>query len=475
MKRKLQPRDKKTGLAITGTDRGSGIAPNYVESDSEDDAQVEKQMLASSYQKLGGWLRCVDCTACLHWQCIGSDRREGILDDLNAENDDGDARITNVGIDKQLDDIPCHECFIDPCICYVCHLDVAGRNWDEAIDVWGQESGDTPADVKADYARPMFRCRRCNRPAHYECLYEEGDKDIHAVAFKLQKEYHWQCLECEGWGEVDEIIAWRRVKNSPYSASKKVAKRKPATTASSSGANPDANKDHAPTADHNEDWREYWTREYLVRFKGSSFRDLTWVPYTWLSKVKSNLAMFHEIGNARYEFALWDKQGIGRALSAEKIEKVNTLDNLVMLGYKSYKYLSADHEAALQDALSGPPVSDPNAEERIPRSWLTPDRVLDIFFHPTILPQTDDAGNPIRAKAVEATRKRKYKQMLRGDNGAPPINVAGLVHIDELEQTDYINPQEAATSFRHLAYALVKWCDLSHDLCEFPFLCYSML
>jgi chromodomain-helicase-DNA-binding protein 4 len=115
----------------------------------------------------------------------------------------------------------------------------------------------------------LFRCGKCLRAAHYECMPEvpteddasdEGDHNM----LSRQAEYYqrdWQCPDCDRWtSKVDIILAWKPL-----------------------GANED---DVLPADIERPTVKDTaFPAEYLIKFEGDSYRHLEWVPHafrTWL-------------------------------------------------------------------------------------------------------------------------------------------------------------------------------------------------
>lgn len=95
--------------------------------------------------------------------------------------------------------------------------------------------------------------------------------------------------------------------------------------------------------------------QYLVKFKGESYRQLEWVPHAFLAaSYQSKLSNFLARGSlVKFETAKDD--------DPEDADPTDTGDK-------------DDGEA---------PLPDPNALERVPEAWRTVDRVLDVWYtHP---------------------------------------------------------------------------------------------
>ena len=437
---KKKRKSTQDGVAAS-TERTRGPRQGYAESDTEEDQPTRKQLLEDATRK-GGWLRCTDCTQPLHWTCLNMKRRKAILQEVNDRLKPDEKPVKELGPEVDREDIPCEECYSNPAICYICSLDTVGRTEQEAIDAWGNEDED---DVSAlgDFARPVFRCMRCMRTAHYECLVEpEKGEDEHGAAMKVQESYSWKCLDCYKWQTVEEILAWR------YSNEPKVQVRPSRTK---------GDKEEKTKTEADVERDGLMKREYLVKFQHKSFRELAWVPHAWLSRTAQRLYNFLKMGSKlELEPISVDRDRI--ALTASAIKDANARDEQAILSSKS-RDIEADEKDVLM-LLRGPPEADPTAEQRIPKAWTLPEIILDVFFYPDILPNENQ-----RQRAVRDSENKKRRKMRQKGGPVPPIDMFGLVHIDELEGTIYTIPDNASSAFQHVAYALVKWSDQGYDKC----------
>lgn len=186
----------------------------------------------------------------------------------------------------------------------------------------------------------LFRCSQCRRAAHYSCIPTRDATD------QWQYFWDWHCDDCKKWGPIDAILAWRPL-DWNQAVEGKESTTQPASSpqrliTNSPGKRPEVGSE---VPDHTAPW---WNAEYLVKFKETSFRNATWVPHSWLfSAYKQRLRNFLVDG------PLIDI----------------TPDNAVRDGEED---VVDDH---LEDFSLLP---TPDAFDKIPKEWLTPDRILDV-------------------------------------------------------------------------------------------------
>lgn len=103
--------------------------------------------------------------------------------------------------------------------------------------------------------RPLFRCNRCRRACHEDCLGDIPNQDTVARGIdtsanrkQLCRE-HWHCPECIGYGKPEKILGWR-IKGL--------------------------------------------AREYLVKWADWSYGCCTWVPQDWISTASRQLWLKYE-------------------------------------------------------------------------------------------------------------------------------------------------------------------------------------
>lgn len=410
---------------------------------------------------LGAWLRCTECTAAQHFKCLAKPRQQAVMDDINVEAAETalgaspPPPITHLSSDIVREDIPCAVCYAEPALCYLCGLDPVGHTCREAEAMWGQECEDDVLNggAGAGYARPVFRCKQCLRPAHYECLamvYEGQDGGSeYAASFRVQSLDHWQCPDCVRWGEVERVLAWRRM-SGPCAA--KVSDM-------NSGL-------YARQLD-------LLAREYLVKFCGQSWRQVAWVPYAWIMCVASSkLEQFRLEGSftpdrpcdmtpvpswtrvqykARYKADTWEVLSHDPTRPWEHYPAPFTNRR-----QREQSWASAGAERCTAGA-----EEQTNAQDLIPVSWSEPERVLDVFFRASVLSLT--GSEHLAPQFVQWTEKQ-LRMLRERPLGSPPGSVAGLIHISNLDGTELLDPSRSRVdvTLTHAAWMLVKWTGLGY-------------
>ncbi|ORY90852.1 hypothetical protein BCR35DRAFT_299456 [Leucosporidium creatinivorum] len=205
----------------------------------------------------------------------------------------------------------------------------------------------TVAAPKGDPAKYslMFRCTKCKRPAHYGCLELPTDDYEESVSLYFDD---GQCHECYRWQlPLDVILAWAEddsladndvIEEDDVVDEPATIKKKDPTTGKvfqiPSSKNPAAKA------------------KYLVKWQGAGYRQLAWVPHAFLvAAYQAKLSNFLQKGSPiAFEVApVGDEAEDGEDESAKA-------------------------------PIGMAPLPDPTAEERIPKSWRTPDRVLDVWY-----------------------------------------------------------------------------------------------
>lgn len=207
------------------------------------------------------------------------------------------------------------------------------------IDLSGSDDADMtiePAEqgsdaVKEEPAEPLlFRCKSCKRAAHYECI---GAKNV----AKWQERQNWHCDECVTLAAPDAVLAWRAL-NASGDVKPAVPPNTPASPTRRSLAT------SATLPDYTETFQD---AEYLVKFKDESFRHVRWVSHAWLK--------------ASYPQRL--RNFLVKGPSIDIVPE--TVDTDAQAGYLETFGLAPS----------------PDAIDRIPKEWLTPDRILEVEYH----------------------------------------------------------------------------------------------
>ena len=174
----------------------------------------------------------------------------------------------------------------------------------------------------------LFRCQTCLRAAHYACLSQSIST--------WQVANNWQCVSCTSWGTPDAVLAWRPMTNESTASKDLIVNFSSPSKRLVPPANLPSYKDPSENA------------EYLVKFKEQSFRQVEWVPHAWL--------------RATYPARLrgFLTKGPSIDISPETGEEVDDQDHLESFGL----------------------APNPDGISKIPKEWLTPDRVLEVEYYP---------------------------------------------------------------------------------------------
>ncbi|PWN45604.1 hypothetical protein IE81DRAFT_308721 [Ceraceosorus guamensis] len=412
-----------------------------IEGTLEDRVEERRQGILQA----GGWLECCTCSASFHWGCLAAPRQRRILDEINAIHEaaqkalePGKPFVEREGLkwNEFVSFVECSDCFTEHGRrCMLCH-------------------SDEPRELDAP---PMFRCHRCRRCAHYECCRQvTGDSTVEETAVARQGA-QWQCMDCEVWGRVASIIAWRPSAEAAAEPEPEQAPGEPLPVRS---------------------FKENLHREYLVRFVDVSFRNTQWVPHAWLSVANSHLLNHFLQKGTRVELEDKAIKGVGKPIINAQSARAGVAGTLARGRKSAVELLSQapalrrrrrrrrlelvedqtnDQVAIVAD---GPPRAVPDAQLRIPFPWRTPDRVLDCFFKVDIL----GAAGRIAARNKEPPNpNRRPRAKQHAENRQKYREDPNMIHIDDLDE-NLLDPESALESLPYVAKIFVKWEDIGYDL-----------
>ena len=417
---KLQSPAKKTHSGRTSYTTGM-FEDGVVMDTPEQRLQEWKSLL----QERAGWFQCSLCTVSFHWGCLSVPFRDAIVNHINCErashhrwavNDGtpGPKPIERIEMDEVLDSFACPDCVSARWTCMVCLADTKGKRVPEGDGgPTGQEVAQAPSPPARIDSPRLFRCMRCFRCSHYECLIKDSyDQTTEEKASAIQAN-NWLCPDCQKWPAIDQILAWRPLDRSTWDESKRVAY--PAHSV-----------------------KENLKREYLVKFQDKSYRETVWVPHNWLSIVAQALLRFFLRYGARVE--LEPAEVVESARSLTKAAKRRAA--VLALGSAGVPALdAADEEEAVKprkpsdevgEANMGPPMPEPDAKGRIPRPWRTPDRILSVKFFASLESFDDDPSG----KEVDT---------------------------EQVSRAELLHPINFEESWMHVSRMLVKWQDVGYE------------
>ncbi|TFK36879.1 hypothetical protein BDQ12DRAFT_686022 [Crucibulum laeve] len=435
---------------------------------SDDEFEEDEE---EKYNALGGWVQCLKCPVSAHWRCLARTQQDEILRAAKArdrhgleEGHNGDddkssksavARRSGLEID-QLTDFICGACTKGGiCMgCMDCALEPdaystksgASENNEDVKMLDGTEANESVDKSRYDPAHELlFRCFTCKRPAHYNHLPLPPDFDadtpIGDIAFYYQQTKSWLCADCSSYTYgLDKIIAWR-----PYPPNAIEPPRPP--------NEPPHYKDQLP-------------REYLVKWKDRSFKRVQWVPHMWL------------VSTSAQKLKHFLKMGPKLELLQEPVELDNSLSTefsapTFEIGSESHALLSKTRDGT--PANASPNDALPDAERRIPPSWKTVDRVLDVvLWYPKPkstrrwakgkkgkvkskalrVESESESENDSLAKSMEAE-----KASIHEHGEQPSADFAGTVP----EWEEHVGRKLLLTDVNQVAWAFIKWDDLGYD------------
>ncbi|KAN0060197.1 hypothetical protein ACQY0O_007526 [Thecaphora frezii] len=427
-KQRLQSPAKKTRSERTSYTRGmfdEGVAP--------DAAEQQMDEWLDTLESRGGWFECSICTVSSHWGCLTQAFQTAVLNLLNserrtrhrylaAEGEPEPEPLRTLAMNEVLDSLACPDCSIARWTCYTCKGDVQGDRVPEELGGPSASMADRlPPPPVSPAAQRLFRCTRCHRCAHYECMpaLDDADDSSPDERAKAAHQANWQCGDCRKWPAVDQILAWRPLDRREWSSREARNRSYPA---------------HSP--------KDELQREYLVKLKDRSFRETVWVPHDWL-RITSTMSLHHFLKHGT-RLELEPAELIESTASAKSVKKGRAS---LALGGLSAAAASASRAEKAQKKVKkvitlddvgqvelGPPGPEPDAQERIPTPWRTPDRILSVLFYSSI--QTGAA-----------------------EPGGEEINA------DDLKDESLLDLAKLHESWPHVSQMLVKWQDIGYERC----------
>ncbi|CAE6457352.1 unnamed protein product [Rhizoctonia solani] len=447
--------------------------------DEDESSEPEDERL----EHLGGWVRCLRCCIVGHWGCLSAvQRQEILLTTKRHENEVAKAEKRAAGIevadDAELVDKR-KQIWLDEATAFICGqcskggrcivckeetashpapVPVKGSTAANAIDLdtpppegvnQTKATSEPPKETSDPSSKPsplgpakpgeihtryvpfgapqiLFRCITCRRPAHWQHLPPRDPKDKkQTTAAQIAQAYlnpgpeQWKCHECTRLKyPVESILGWRP--DPPEAVETLAPGRIPKP------------KDMLP-------------REYLVKFKERGFKRVAWVPHMWM------LAM-HE-GLLRHFL----KDGTRLALleddSEEYMKKVKTTEQTddkgkgkaitggaldVLPVFARSRSISAEGGIKPKPEYDETPGPMPDAQLRIPDSWLRIDRVLDILLR---RPKPKKFGT----KPVNSMKKRKAHVIQDSDDENQIESESDEVLFEDTEFVDGEEPPSNQT------------------------------
>jgi chromodomain-helicase-DNA-binding protein 4 len=270
----------------------------------------------------------------------------------------------------------------------------------------------------------LFRCFMCKRLAHYYHLPKSlgfEDASVADIAEHYQIAKQWLCADCSSFKyDLDKIIAWR-----PYPPNALEPVRKP---------------DEVPNHKHN------LPREYLVKWKGRSYRRLDWVPHMWLASTKPNKLKNFIISGTRVDLLEEPVQGDRADMD---------LDTTML---PTFEGVEESRSSSVKPETSRFPVGPmPDAEQRIPLQWKTVHRVLDVVLWRPNAGKKRIAKRTIKSSSEDDDPHDDHKRIVfqRGEQPADEFTI----RVDDWE----IRKPLEITDVNEVAWAFIKWDELGYE------------
>ena len=394
------------------------------------------------------------CPVAAHWGCLAKTQRDEILRAAN-ERDKAEWREANSAAPEpmkrvmlemhQTTEFICGSCMKGG-VCMGCK-EIALR-----ADQFGERTESTPGhdglhrtvsttpvpipSVDSEATQPkelLFRCFTCKRIAHYAHLpvpdgYDPDNISPIELAAYYQYDTGWKCADCVSYVYlVEHILAWR-----PYPAN---------------AVEPPRPSDEPPN------YKAMLPREYLIKWVDRSYRRTQWVPHGWLLATAPN-----KLKN----FLLW---GTKVPLLTEPVSErgASTED-----GDISSFEIGHDDSEAVQGVKSenetGLLIADAEAERRIPPTWRTVDRVLDVrLWRPRRSAKAKGRGRMARMDSEDEEEMDPDFTRARDDaydrGEEPPSRFMLTIEEYELRVGRQLSEEDADK----VGWAFFKWDDLGYD------------
>ena len=123
--------------------------------------------------------------------------------------------------------------------------------------------------------------------------------------------------------------------------------------------------------------------------------------------------------------------------------------------------LQVDADADQIDGDDGRPRAKPDADRELPRSWSTPDRILDLWFL-TGKPVKSAKAKQNRVDSPEPEPEPEPRDVRYGFTKPADSN---LIHIDDWERRNRkaLGPDDAEELVSRIGLVYVKWQDLQYE------------
>ncbi|CAO1615466.1 unnamed protein product [Parajaminaea phylloscopi] len=406
----------------------------------------------------GAWLRCSTCTAAIHTGCLPEPQGARLLQVINAEAQSRHRVLHLPGPSPKpkatwkpsdvVHGVQCSLCAQSDWACLHCNARCI-----------------TEPEPSDDNVPLAFRCKRCFRVAHYNCIQQVTGLDTLDEVAASRQLADWKCVDCDTWGEVDVILAWRPAHS--------MVEGQEAESRASWQAPHKASED--------------LPRDYLVKFKHTSFSETQWVPHIWLRStyyisLRRFLAHGSKLDLDPSPIDAFNKtKGPNDAAQPSQVDgeqadqrAAKPRQSAAALHFEQEKQRRRSKRLQLALTLSretgevmrGPPPPAPDAQQRIPKTWTTPDRVLDAYLSLSTL-STSDLADVIEG-TVFHRRPRSITKI--GEGAGISARKDRLeqstehIHISQVNQDVLDNMSDGRIlDLMQGSKVLVKWEDLEYE------------
>ncbi|EFP79575.2 uncharacterized protein PGTG_05896 [Puccinia graminis f. sp. tritici CRL 75-36-700-3] len=384
------------------------------------------QSLEDVYRQ-GCWLECSTCTSSYHFGCLPVDMKKDITSqhrkerlELIRQRDAQDPNMDDKSIEIPPDkreqqpeiklSLKCPAC-VKPygCQCMICGkhnsttevvqdevkttptAEAQQKDGGEASTVNGKSQG-SPEEVttsKLSKEPIIFRCTSCKRAAHYSCLPAVGDEyptELEDIAEYWQTD--WTCAECDELAEisVEIILAWRKPVPKALDPIKDSQSATQELTGSLHDQPKGRSKDSKPRSALPNPKDPFEQAEYLCKYEDFSFTDCSWVTHSYLV--------------AKHPAKLRNFLTKGPALDLKQFSGGDFDDS-----GDSDSDANSDDDGGLPFNLD----PDQDAQLKIPKAWLTPEKILSIEFEDELLIEdAKEADIPDTPEEMYETMDRAY-------------------------------------------------------------------
>ncbi|KAG7099004.1 hypothetical protein E1B28_000889 [Marasmius oreades] len=412
--------------------------------DPEDDSSSDEEDKVLSK---GGWVRCLKCPVSAHWGCLAKTQQDEILKATRKRDQDGwmvsqgvgDAEENGPPRRKTLEVGYSTEFICGSCtrggICMGCMNVALDANPSVepklyVVNEGGNNEGNAAGTVQQTREGLLFRCLTCKRLAHYEHLQKDGDPDQVLADIAQSHQHNWLCTDCASYQwKLDNILAWRPY--PPNAVEPPRAEGEPAN------------------------YKMQLPREYLVKWVERGYRRTQWVPHMWLlSTYPQKLRYFLQ-------------EGPKVRLLLEPRERKNFPESEL----PAFNSMPGSRDSSAKPGAQTPVAPRnalPDAEQRIPLSWMTIDRVLEVQLkRPTQSKKLKKNGR-IR-KVVESEEEEAKEDAEDAEESQAYQNAYDLSEEPE-GFTESIDEFEGRTGrpfeendIDRVIWGLFKWNELGYD------------